>query len=463
MVCAIFTTTVEARDISIEQKITGLYIGYFNRAGDKDGLDFWRDKANTSSNSSDTLKELSAQFAKHPLFLSTYSHLNNRAFVEKIYQNSLGKAGDSEGVNFWTQGLDGGMKRSDMVSSFIEASLEGDLEKLLLSSNELKIAQKRQDLITNKVNVALKFTTLLSSSTNVEDINSPQNDPAYLASIKIISDVNEYILTKNRNISFLESIRYDSNPIDKVNNRLSVDWYKPDTDTSWQWQLQGSINSSYDVEIYDIDLFESSSSLIKKLKDNDRKVICYFSAGSYESWRGDKNNFPKTVLGKKMDGWDDERWLDISNKELYPIMKARLDLAVQKGCDGVEPDNVDGYINDTGFDLSASEQLVYNKFIADEAHKRGLSVGLKNDLEQIVELEPFYDFSLNEQCHKYNECDKMQPFIDANKPVLNAEYSQDYIESSNRREALCSDANILKFKTLILPLDLDDSFRYSCD
>ena len=34
-------------------------------------------------------------------------------------------------------------------------------------------------------------------------------------------------------------------------------WYKPDINTSWQWQLQGDINTSYDVKIYDIDLFDS--------------------------------------------------------------------------------------------------------------------------------------------------------------------------------------------------------------
>ncbi len=241
-------------------------------------------------------------------------------------------------------------------------------------------------------------------------------------------------------------------------------WYKPDIDSSWQWQLEGTINSSYDVEIYDIDLFDSDKTLIKSLKDDGKKVICYFSAGSYENWRDDKDEFAKEVLGKNMDGWAGEKWLDISNEKLAPIMKARLDLAVEKGCDGVEPDNVDGYTNNTGFGLSATDQLAYNKFIANEARKRGLSVGLKNDIDQIVELEPYYDFSINEQCHEYNECDEMQPFIDANKPVLNAEYLQEYVDNSNgERDNMCADTIALKFKTLILPLDLDDSFRYTCD
>jgi hypothetical protein len=241
-------------------------------------------------------------------------------------------------------------------------------------------------------------------------------------------------------------------------------WYKPKSDTSWQWQLTGDINISYDVEVYDIDLFDSSTDLIQSLKNNGKKVICYFSAGSYENWRSDKNSFPISVLGDTMDGWENERWLDISNEKLAPIMKARLDLAVEKGCDGVEPDNMDGYLNNTGFELSETDQLAYNKFIANEARKRGLSVGLKNDLEQITELEPYFDFSLNEQCNEYDECYMLQAFIEANKPVFNAEYAQKYLNNINHeRDELCTESINSKFKTLILPLDLDDSFRYSCD
>ena len=42
------------------------------------------------------------------------------------------------------------------------------------------------------------------------------------------------------------------------------DWYRPMVETTWQWQLQpnadGGINTTYDVEIYDIDLFDASDS-----------------------------------------------------------------------------------------------------------------------------------------------------------------------------------------------------------
>ena len=232
---------------------------------------------------------------------------------------------------------------------------------------------------------------------------------------------------------------------------------------TWQWQLSGKINTSYDAKVYDIDLFDANESVIDKLHSQNKIVICYFSAGSYEDWRSDKERFPSEVLGKELDGWAGERWLDISKINLLaPIMKARLDLARKKGCDGVEPDNVDGYVNDTGFNLTYEDQLNYNKFIANEAHKRGLLVGLKNDLDQVKDLVDFFDFMVNEECNEFDECNKTLPFIKNNKAVLNAEYNLKYLDDDNMT-ILCNKSNELNLSTLILPLKLDDSFRYSCD
>ena len=132
------------------------------------------------------------------------------------------------------------------------------------------------------------------------------------------------------------SVQEDGNKIfdSTVVAITSGNWYKPDVNSSWQWQLKDTINTSYNVEIYDIDLFDSNTTLIQSLKNSGKKVVCYFSAGSYENWRSDKNDFPSLALGNTLDGWPDEQWLDISNEDLAPIMKARLDLAVAKGCDG---------------------------------------------------------------------------------------------------------------------------------
>ena len=248
----------------------------------------------------------------------------------------------------------------------------------------------------------------------------------------------------------------------KASQESDQNWYKPAPLTSWQWQLSGAINTRYNVELYDIDLFDSSTALIHQLQSDNKKIICYFSAGSYENWRSDNNNFTDSDLGKPLDGWAGERWLDIRNKNVRNIMKARLDLAKQKGCDGVEPDNMDAYDNDSGFlskPLTADDQLDYNRFIAREAHNRGLSIGLKNDLAQINELVDDFDFAVNEQCFEFNECDALTPFIKQGKAVLNAEYKQSYINNS---APICNQSVNLQISTLLLPLKLDDSFRHSC-
>ncbi len=231
-------------------------------------------------------------------------------------------------------------------------------------------------------------------------------------------------------------------------------------DTTWQWQLQGDINTSYDADLYDIDLFDTSDDTIETLRADGRIVICYFSAGSYEEWRPDAAKFDVGDLGATLDGWEDERWLDTRSPSVRAVMRERLDVAAARGCDGVEPDNVTAYINDTGFDLTADDQLDFNRFLADEARSRGLLIGLKNDLEQIPDLVDHFDFAVNEQCHEFDECEAYAAFVERAKPVFNAEYVQGFVDDSG---AVCAASAVLGLRTIVLPLDLDDSFRISCD
>ena len=233
--------------------------------------------------------------------------------------------------------------------------------------------------------------------------------------------------------------------------------WRPAPGTSWQWQLTDlPVDRSHDVVMYDIDLFDVPQATIDALHAEGRIVVCYFSAGSREDWRDDAGSFPASALGNTLDGWPDERWLDTRDATVRGIMTARLDLAVAKDCDGVEPDNVDGYTNDPGFPLTGATQLDYNRFLAAEAHLRSLSIGLKNDLDQVPELLADFDWALNEECFSWDECDLLQPFIDEGKAVFQVEYGD-----ASLADTICPQAIALDFDSLIKRIDLD-AWRVPC-
>jgi len=231
-------------------------------------------------------------------------------------------------------------------------------------------------------------------------------------------------------------------------------WWVPAPQTTWQWQLTGTIDTSFNVQMYDIDLFDNTAATIQTLHDQGKVVICYFST-QYESWRPDAATFTPAVIGKQLDGWAGENYVDIRSDVVRKVMSTRLDLAVSKGCDGVEPDNVDGYEAKTGFPLTAADQISFNTFIATQAHARGISVGLKNDIDQATALEPTFDWALNEQCNEYKECSSLDVFIKKGKAVFNCEYS-------GSAATVCPKMVTSKFSTIFKSLDLNAKISTQC-
>lgn len=201
---------------------------------------------------------------------------------------------------------------------------------------------------------------------------------------------------------------------------------------AWGWE-NGGQDSTQGMQVVDIDLFDQSD-LIPGLKANGQTVICYFSAGSWESDRPDSGNplWSQVKIGP-MNGWD-ELWLDIRKLTvLQTLMGARMDLAVSQGCDGVEPDNTDCYNNQDCWStmqnpsVSSGQnvvpaQLAYNQWLAKYAHARGLLIALKNTIDLIPQLVDSFDFAINEECQTYSECGSYQPFIDQNKGILQVQY-----------------------------------------
>lgn len=231
--------------------------------------------------------------------------------------------------------------------------------------------------------------------------------------------------------------------------------WRPAPGVTWQWQLTTPVDQSVDAAVYDIDLFENPASVVAALHASGRRVVCYVSVGSSEPYRPDAARFPPDVVGAPVEGFPDERWLDVRQVEvLEPIMAARLDLCRGKGFDAVEPDLVDAYAHRSGFHITAADQLRYNRRIAALAHERGLAVGLKNDGAQVRELAGSFDFAVVEECVQYDECSAFTPFVKAGKAVFHAEYTLE-------PRQFCPSTAPLGFSSIRKRVELD-AYRQPC-
>ena len=225
-------------------------------------------------------------------------------------------------------------------------------------------------------------------------------------------------------------------------------WAPGPTTAAWQWQLQGKIDTGDPACVYEVDGFETSKATVAALHRKGVKVICYLDVGSWEEYRPDAGQFPKSVLGNVYEGFPEERWLDIRRfHEFAPIMEKRIALCAHKGFDGVEPDNIAGWENKTGFPLTRADQRRYNLWIAHQVHRRGMAVALKNDPRQAKELLGAFDFAVVEECFQYEECAYFKPFIEAGKAVFEAEYELP-------PEKFCGEAKELGFSAIRKGIEL---------
>ena len=161
-------------------------------------------------------------------------------------------------------------------------------------------------------------------------------------------------------------------------------WQPTPTTAPWQWQLQGKIDTGVAAPVYDIDGFETPATVVQRLHRTGRHVVCYLDVGSWESYRPDAGSFPRSVIGRRYEGFPDERWLDIRRFHRFakPLQR-RFDICARKGFDAVEPDNVAGWENKTGFPIGAAAQLRFNRWVARQVHARGMAIALKNDPRQV--------------------------------------------------------------------------------
>ena len=247
--------------------------------------------------------------------------------------------------------------------------------------------------------------------------------------------------------------------------------WQPSIGTKWDYRLGTTSisNISDGIKVLGVDLFDVKKTQIDTLHSKGIKAICYFSAGTAENWRSDYKSFAKSDIGKGLKDWKGEKYVNIRNSTVRTIMTQRIDMAVTKGCDGIDPDNVDIYTNANGIipKLTAADGASYVNYLADYAKSKGLSVGLKNAPEIINSVISNMQWAVVEECHTEGNCASYQPFIAAGKPVFNVEYptKSDKVQSkvlSSKLPKYCADStNISKsFSIILKKLDLDSWIQF---
>lgn len=273
-------------------------------------------------------------------------------------------------------------------------------------------------------------------------------------------------------------------------------WWQPTADKplALHWVLNGPLDVSDPLQmglvdfngqplpepdVYDIDGEFNSANTVAYLHSRGKKVICYFDAGVYETYRDDAYKFQQItprIWGNKDEGWDNSYWLDIRRiDELEPIMKARMKMCKDKGFDAIEPDEIDGWENDNGFadveynghkGITYQDQLAYNRALARWAHEIGMSIGQKGDIIQTRDLVAHFDWTLNEECFQYFECTKvydpttdkeypgLQLYTQANKAVFIAEYKN---FGATRWTNICATSKNRRFNTTRFKLGLPNN------
>ena len=116
-------------------------------------------------------------------------------------------------------------------------------------------------------------------------------------------------------------------------------------------------------------------------------------------------------------------------------------------------------IYNSGFNLTEEDAKTYSRFLIEEAHSRGLSIGQKNSEELIPDMMDEFDWLLTEDAYVEGFYQQLSPYITANKAVFFVEYTHRTNESEFQ-STICLEANARNYSAVLKDRDLTDTTIY---
>jgi hypothetical protein len=105
-------------NVPLASQVASLYLAAFERFGEFEGLKYWFDIAKALD-----ITNIAHEFVNSQEFSDTYGELTNLGFIDEMYNNVLGRSGDSAGTEFWKNQLDTNtLSRAEILVGFSEST-----------------------------------------------------------------------------------------------------------------------------------------------------------------------------------------------------------------------------------------------------------------------------------------------------------------------------------------------------
>jgi hypothetical protein len=231
----------------------------------------------------------------------------------------------------------------------------------------------------------------------------------------------------------------------------------PGGTVDWQVQATGALTTTARYDMLIVPLYWRDRADLAPIVETGTRVVCTLHAGIWSADWPDADRFTPGMLGKRVWGEPAQRWIDIRQTGVRSLIAERLDHARAIGCSGIDAYRVDSWFENTGIRIGKGDQLAFNRWLANEAHARGLSIGLRGAVDLIPDLIDWYDFATVEGCLERADCQLVLPFVGAGKPVFHWEFTT----AVDGGVDVCRAAKTFRFSTIVKHRQLD-AWRYAC-
>jgi hypothetical protein len=150
------------------QKLAELYVAFFNRVPDADGMSYWLDQVKAGQGFNQIAESFYNAGVAYSQLTGFSSTMSNADFINVIYKNVLGRkeGADEGGLSFWDDSLQSGRaSRGSLVSDILNSAhtFKGNATWGWVA-----------DLLDNKIAVATQFSIDMGLNYNTPEASIQQ-------------------------------------------------------------------------------------------------------------------------------------------------------------------------------------------------------------------------------------------------------------------------------------------------